>query len=149
MPCGDYDTTNLRRQRIIAGFLRERIDRLFVHAVRDLRAQEREVHHDDVFGGFDDVLVGRRSGTVALLPVDYLEHPVPHHAIVLAREIHALFDLRAVGLDEPFARDLVGDLGDGLVGEATLEVFLEGGLQTSDADERVLGSFVANGSGSV
>jgi hypothetical protein len=37
------------------------------------------------------------------LPIDDLEQALAHHAIVLAREVHALLDARAVHLDETFA----------------------------------------------
>ena len=45
-------------------------------------------------------------------------------------------------LDEPFV--LPCDLGNVVVGEASLKVIFKSGFQTSDADERVFGSFVAH-----
>jgi hypothetical protein len=50
----------------------------------------------------------------------------------------------AVGLDEAFARYLVGDLGDVLVREAALEMFLKCVLQSQDGNERVFGALVAD-----
>jgi hypothetical protein len=47
---------------------------------------------------------------------------------ILAREVHASFELGSVGLDETFASDFVGQLGDVLVGEAAAEMLFEDGL---------------------
>ena len=86
----------------------------------DLGAEEGEVHHDDVFGGLHLVPHERRGWSVLFRPVDNLEQGFAHHAVVLAGEVDALLDLGAVDLDEPFAGYLVGELGNVIVGEATL-----------------------------
>jgi hypothetical protein len=45
---------------------------------------------------------------------------------------------------ETVTRDLVGDFGDVLVGEATLEMLLRCVLQAGDGDEQVFGARVAH-----
>jgi hypothetical protein len=46
--------------------------------------------------------------------------------------------------DEPFTRYLVGDLGDVVMGKATLEVLFKSGFQSCDADEWVLRPLIAD-----
>ena len=69
----------------------------FLHiplAISTLR--EREVKHDDVLRGFDSSSrTSGRGGTVlGRLPVNDFEKLLAHHAVVLAGEVRALFDLR-------------------------------------------------------
>lgn len=124
-------------------FARDGFDRFPVHVVGDLGAKQCEVHHDDILGGVDKVFA---SGPGSPLPgsIDDFEKRLTHQAVIVAGEIHALFDAGAVGLDEAFPRYLIGDLGGVVVGEAAIEVLLKRGLQSSDADERVFRALVAH-----
>jgi hypothetical protein len=71
--------------------------------------------HDDVLGSFDAVAGERLGDTgrgVLQHPVEDFQKLLAHHAIILTSEGHALFDFRAVDLNEHLALDLVGEFFD-------------------------------------
>lgn len=69
---------------------------------------------DDVLRGLVHVAIERRlvARVVFLFPVDDFEQTRPHHAVVLAGELHAFFELGAVGFDKCLAFNFERELGD-------------------------------------
>lgn len=98
---------------------------LLVHAGFNFSFEKREAEHHHSLGGLNLALKRRFHARFAGLfrPVHDLEQPLAHYAVVFARELHALLDLRAIGFNKRLSLDLVGEFGEVLAGERALELF--------------------------
>jgi hypothetical protein len=117
-------------------------------------AQQRDhfarSHHEphDRFASFAVAPTGSglsfARGCSVRIPVYDLEKLLAHHAVVLAGEVEALLDLKAVGLHHSLPLDLLRNFCHVLVGKATLEMFFKELLDPADSYERVFSASVTN-----
>ena len=78
-----------------------------------------------------------------LVPVHYFHELLANHTIVLAGEVHALFDFGAVDFNERLPRHFVGLFGEVFPSKGAIELPLQCLLQRYDTDEWVFGSGIA------